>query len=138
MAAQPQPPPQPIYPHDLNLAFDRLYVRVTGYVETRISHFSERIETQMRIDKQESILRDQDAIRRDNELANAILALREEGRSFREEMRIFREESQKQTQAILQFIRDNHAEAMGGINELRRDVNVLRRDVDELRQKGSE
>jgi len=52
MAAQPQ---QPIYPNELNLALDRLFTRVTAYIDAR----TDGIMTQMRVDKQDSIARDE-------------------------------------------------------------------------------
>jgi hypothetical protein len=94
MATQPQPPQQPIFPNELNLALDRTYTRIVGYIDARI----DALTTQMRVNNQESIQRDQD-------LANILMA--------------FREENKKQLESILQLVKDLHAEAMEGINELR-------------------
>jgi hypothetical protein len=62
---------QPIYPNELNLAVDRLYVRIINYVDARI----ESLGVQMRLDKQESITRDNDLRSNMKFLADAILTL---------------------------------------------------------------
>ena len=38
---------QPIYPNELNLALDRLYMRVAGYIDAR----NDILTTQMRVDR---------------------------------------------------------------------------------------
>jgi hypothetical protein len=105
MTAQPQPPQQPIFPNELNLALDRNYTRIVGYVDARIDALS----TQMRVNNQESIQRDQD-------LANVLIAFRDESRK---QLEALREENKKQIESILQLVKELHAEAMEGINELR-------------------
>ncbi len=75
MAAQPQPPQQPIYPDQLTMALDRLFLRITTFVNGQ----TDEIKTQMRVDRQEAIARDEalrrESLTRDNELRNDIKAL---------------------------------------------------------------
>lgn len=134
MAAQPQPPQQPIYPNEFNLTLDRLYTRLIGYVDGQI----EKLVVQARLNNQESIIRDNDALRRDLDLAQLIQQYNQESikrdQDLANGLLAFREESKKQTEAILQLVRDfhteardAHAEAMEAINELRQAVNELRR-----------
>jgi vacuolar-type H+-ATPase subunit I/STV1 len=52
MVAQPQ---QPIYPDQLTQALDRLFLRVTAFINAQ----TDNIMTQMRVDKQEAIAREQ-------------------------------------------------------------------------------
>ena len=68
MAAQPQ---QPIFPNELNLALDRLYARLITYVDARV----EALIVQARIDKQESIARDNELNNGIRSLADALLIL---------------------------------------------------------------
>ncbi len=61
MMATPQPTPQqPIYPDQLRFELDRVYNRITDYVEIRI----EKVLSQMRVDRQESVIRDEGLLRR--------------------------------------------------------------------------
>jgi len=134
MAAQPQPPQQPIYPNEFRFALDKLYAQITIYVDARI----EALATQMRVNNQESI-RDEESKHRDQDLANLVIAFREESRkqieTFREESRkqieTLREESRKQTETLFQHINALHGEAMEGINELRTAVNKLQQKDNE-------
>ena len=72
MAAQPQ---QPIYPDQLAQALDRLFLRVTTFMNGQ----TDAIMTQMRVDKQEALARDEairkESLARDTELRNDIKAL---------------------------------------------------------------
>jgi len=72
MAAQPQ---QPIYPDQLSQALDRLFLRVTTFMNGQ----TDAIMTQMRVDKQEALARDEairkESLARDTELRNDIKAL---------------------------------------------------------------
>jgi hypothetical protein len=113
---------EPIYPDQLSFALDRLYARLTNYVDARI----EAIIVQMRIDKQESIARDSD-------LADALVALTQRVSNLETRMAALEtrmttleamqqamlEASRAQTEDILRVVRDLHAEAMEAINELR-------------------
>ena len=62
---------QPIYPNELNLALDRLYMRVAGYIDAR----NDILTTQMRVDRQEALTRDNDLRSGMKNLADAILTL---------------------------------------------------------------
>ena len=64
MVTPQQPPQQPIYPHDLNLALDRHFTKFTNYTSARY----EELAAQVRIGNEESLMGDTD-------LANAILRL---------------------------------------------------------------
>jgi len=68
MAAQPQ---QPIYPNELNLALDRLYTRVANFIDAR----NDIMAAQMRIDRQESLARDNELRNGMRSLADAVLTL---------------------------------------------------------------
>jgi uncharacterized protein involved in exopolysaccharide biosynthesis len=70
MAAQPQ---QPIFPNELKFELDRLFSRITAYVDARF----DGVMTQMRVDKQEAIARDeaiqQESLARDKELLQRVI-----------------------------------------------------------------
>ncbi len=60
MAAPQQPPPQPIYPRDLNLALDRVFTRFVEYANSN----NEALAAQMRIGFAESYARDDALLKR--------------------------------------------------------------------------
>ncbi len=126
MAAQAQPPQQPVYTSELNFALDRLYARLITYVDARI----ESLMVQMRIDKQESINRDNDLKSSIKSLADAILTLAQQTsgidnrtRSLETTQQAIIDASKAQTEEILRVVRELHAEAMGAINDLRQKGN---------------
>jgi len=141
MAAQPQ---QPIYPDQLSQALDRLFLRVTTFINAQ----TDNIMTQMRVDKQEAIAREQ-AIRQEilakldetraeqqrvvqrvevvennqRSLVDAILTLTSKVNDITTYQQTMTEAGKAQTADILQVVRDLHAEAMEAINELRQKGN---------------
>lgn len=59
--ATPSQPPQPVYHHELNMVIDRLFTKMTSYMDGQ----SEKLMAQIRLYNQESV-------NRDSELASAI------------------------------------------------------------------
>ncbi len=116
---QPQSQPQPVYQSEMNFGFDKLYTRVTMYVDMQI----EKLAVQMRVYNQESI-------NRDNELAQAIKVLAQQVADVKQQVadvkqqvvhldqRLTKVEETQQT--ILQIIGDFRAEVMEAINDIRR------------------
>jgi hypothetical protein len=103
---------QPIYPDELRLELDRLFPRITAYMDGQ----RDAITTQMRLDKHDAIEREKALVRRieaveanQQSLASAILALTQQVSALK-----------TQTEDVLQVVRDLHAEAMEAINDLRR------------------
>ena len=123
---QPQsPPPQPIYPRDLNYALDRIHNRFVEYADAKDG----ALAAQMRVGFAEAYNRDMEAFQRDDALlrrienvesgitalANTVLSIVERISSIEATQRSM--EAMQQT--MLQLIKDLHAEAMEAINDLR-------------------
>lgn len=123
MAAQPQPPQQPILPHQLNSAMDQLYLRITRYVD---AHF-DAVMTQMRVDKQESIVRDetirQESLARDNDLRAGVQALTDAVLRLTQGQ----QETNQRLEALTQEMRQGFAAQAERHNELMVRVERLER-----------
>ena len=123
MAVQPQ---QPIFPDQLNLALDRLFARVTTY----ISGQTDAIMTQMRIDKQESLARDealrQESLARDLELKASIQTLSEAILSLTQETHSLTQRMDDLTQEVREGFAaqaERHNELMVQVERLERRFN---------------
>ncbi len=109
---QPQSQPQPVYQSELNFGFDKLYTRVTMYVDMQI----EKLAVQMRVYNQESL-------NRDNELAQAIKVLTPQIADVRQQVVYLDHpltKAEETQQTIVQILGDFRAEVMEAINDLRR------------------
>jgi hypothetical protein len=133
MAAQPQPPQQPIYPDQLSFALDRLYARLTTYVDARV----EAVSVQMRIDRQEAVARDEALLKRienveatqkviidtQREMIGTIQAITQELREMRQEMRGMQQEMREMRQEM----RDGFAAQAERMGELAVRIERLER-----------
>ena len=99
---------QPIYPDQLNFVIDRLFMRITSYIDARF----DSVMTQMRVDKQELGAKI-DEVKAENQQTSTRIS---DGETFQKAMM---EASKAQTQDILEVVRTLHAQAMEGINELK-------------------
>ena len=128
MATPQQQPQQPIYPHDLSIALDRNFNKFTSYTSSRF----EELAAQMRI-------ADDEALIRDNDLANAVLRLAErlsnvETRLASVETRLTNVETTQQT--ILNILVTMQEQIKDGFAAQAERLNELMMRVDKLEGRG--
>jgi len=127
MAIPQQPPQQPIYPHDLNMALDRNFAKLGSYTDARF----DLLTAQMRIGQEESLARDNDLANGMRSLADALLKLTERVSNI--ETRLINVETTQN--AIIKSLEEMHQEMREGFaaqaerhNELMVRVEKLERN----------
>ena len=135
MAAPQQPPQQPIYPDQLSFALDRLYTRITTYVDARI----EAVVVQMRVDRQEAVVRDEALLKRienveatqkviidtQREMIATMQMMQQDAHEMRQEMHAMRQEMRE----IRQEMRDGFAAQAERHNELMVRVDKIEKQL---------